>query len=717
MAVYKENIVDIDLNSGTLFRSFMSHSIGEGDNLADRFGVRVFRDGEPVDINGTCTGYFIRNDGGTIIINEGTVSGNVAYVTLTEACYYVEGSFSLAIKCTGSGVTGTLRIVDGTVNRTSTSTIADPADIMPSVEDLIAAIDAAVESIPSDYSDLSMATNRAWWAFGDKNLNINLAQVSGRSREFNGLTFTAKDAVVTVTGTSTAASNYDMFSYLDDPAGFPFLPGRKYALTFSENDTSKQIYKQIQYTVPGSDTWEQIYQTVQTSGAVVFTMPAHYEKFVFRLVCDTTGRTYNKQITFNIKNIPSEIRPFDNSLIEGIKTGMFPYNVFFERTGSISYGYYGLTIADYGERFEVSGTASATATYMLIEDYDNRIFKPGDKIIVNYTNVEQKVYLEIVTKNGSTTHDPMLQRQSSGTFLLTFPAEFDYCRINLLFMNGTSYSSTVKVKIRSSSDAGRKLIVAKDGSGDYTTIKAAVADAVATYGTTVIVKPGTYDLVQEFGETYLDNLSSGDYGMMLMNGINLVFAPNAYVTFNYDGANTWVIQNFAPFNTGNNLGFTLDGLNIVGQNCRYLVHDDPRPGDKENYSKNVYKNCYFEQYPSPSYSTWVNHQIIGGGLGDATHVIIENCVFVNHLSGVDRYASVSYHNSTSENEHYESRITVKDCWFDDGNLLVFEGYGDAEEKTKVLVNNNRFGNPATDIIYSSTNGDNMQVLKWGNVSE
>lgn len=162
MAIYKEDFVEIDLAQGRIFRSFMNHSIGSGDDMADRFGVRVFRDGEPVNIGGNCAGYFVRNTTSeTVVIDDGVVSGNEAYVTLPEACYAVEGSFSLAIKVSTDDETATLRIVDGVVDRTNTSEIVDPGDLIPSIEDLLDAIEAAVASIPADYSDLweSLAPN------------------------------------------------------------------------------------------------------------------------------------------------------------------------------------------------------------------------------------------------------------------------------------------------------------------------------------------------------------------------------------------------------------------------------------------------------------------------------------------------------------------------------------------------------------------------------
>lgn len=189
MANYREDIVDIELKCGNIHRSFMKHSIGEGDENADRFGVRVFRDGQPENLTGSCYGMFIRADGQTVTINSGTISGNVAYVTLPEACYAVEGVFSLAIKVTATNNRATLRIVDGVVSRTSTDVAVDPGTIIPSIDDLIEEIEEAIASIPSDYSALSadvaslkISTKRAVYGINVK-VDIN---TSAHSATFTG---------------------------------------------------------------------------------------------------------------------------------------------------------------------------------------------------------------------------------------------------------------------------------------------------------------------------------------------------------------------------------------------------------------------------------------------------------------------------------------------------------------------------------------------------
>lgn len=150
MAIYKEDIVDIELTSGTIHRSFLNHSIGKADDMADRFGFRLFRNGEVVSTeNCSVQGYFMAPNGVNIAItgadNTGKV-GNVAWVQLPQACYNEEGQFSLAIKLVGGGVTGTVRIIDGNVNNTgATGAVAPVADI-PTYQEILGVYDEMLEA-------------------------------------------------------------------------------------------------------------------------------------------------------------------------------------------------------------------------------------------------------------------------------------------------------------------------------------------------------------------------------------------------------------------------------------------------------------------------------------------------------------------------------------------------------------------------------------------
>lgn len=187
MAVYKENIVDIDLAKGSLHRSFLTHTIGSGDVEADHFGVRVFRDGEPVDLTDVSVqGIFNPPQGSPIALTSGNViSGNVAAVVLKQACYNYNGQFCLSIKLVGGGVTGTMRIVDGVVDNThSTGTVA-PTEEVPTYQEVIAQYDAMVAAtaaangaIAKPYAQLTFPVKKGEYTIVDGALKRALVDIA-----------------------------------------------------------------------------------------------------------------------------------------------------------------------------------------------------------------------------------------------------------------------------------------------------------------------------------------------------------------------------------------------------------------------------------------------------------------------------------------------------------------------------------------------------------
>ena len=132
------------------------------DNQGNLIGVNVFDGGSPATLSGTVTAYAIRSDGATVPVS-GVLSGSSCYVILSSACYAVEGVLSIVIKLAGGGSTTTLCAVVAYVYKSITDSAIDPGTIIPSVQDLIEAIDEAVASIPVDYSALSNAVK---WSLG-----------------------------------------------------------------------------------------------------------------------------------------------------------------------------------------------------------------------------------------------------------------------------------------------------------------------------------------------------------------------------------------------------------------------------------------------------------------------------------------------------------------------------------------------------------------------
>ena len=126
------------------------------DEQANLIGVRVTDNGEAAVLGGTVSASIIRADGATVA-QAGTLSGNSCSVILPAAAYAVPGPLVVALKLTQNGVVTTVLVVAATVYRTSTDSVVDPGTIIPSIQDLIDDIDAAVASIPPDYSSLNSA--------------------------------------------------------------------------------------------------------------------------------------------------------------------------------------------------------------------------------------------------------------------------------------------------------------------------------------------------------------------------------------------------------------------------------------------------------------------------------------------------------------------------------------------------------------------------------
>ena len=161
MAIYHEDIADIELESGNVHRSFLKHSIGSGDAAANRFGVRLFRGGVAESAGSvSCQGFFRNSQGENIALtSHGTVSGNVAYVTLPQACYNYDGPFTLSIKLVGGGVTGTMRIIDGVVDNTNTGSAVAPTGSVPTYQEILAVYAEMQEDI-ADYESVVANQNQ-----------------------------------------------------------------------------------------------------------------------------------------------------------------------------------------------------------------------------------------------------------------------------------------------------------------------------------------------------------------------------------------------------------------------------------------------------------------------------------------------------------------------------------------------------------------------------
>ena len=127
-----------------------------GDVGAHTWRLTVLDNGVPADLSGaTITGSFLRADGNTVLVS-GTVSGNIASVTLTDVCYAVEGKMKGTIKMTKSGAVITLAAVIFTVSLFTSGSVIDPGVAYADFQ-----IDASPKGVYANLAALNAGTPTA----------------------------------------------------------------------------------------------------------------------------------------------------------------------------------------------------------------------------------------------------------------------------------------------------------------------------------------------------------------------------------------------------------------------------------------------------------------------------------------------------------------------------------------------------------------------------
>ena len=86
--------VTLDGNSVT---EALPSSFFDGENTAHQFIISATRSGQAVTLSGTVTGTFLNANDETVPIMGGSISDGAAVLTLSDACYQVNGRFTLSI--------------------------------------------------------------------------------------------------------------------------------------------------------------------------------------------------------------------------------------------------------------------------------------------------------------------------------------------------------------------------------------------------------------------------------------------------------------------------------------------------------------------------------------------------------------------------------------------------------------------------------------------
>lgn len=429
MAFYKQDIVDVNLETGVIHRSFLNHTIGHKDDDADRFGIRAFRNGDPVDLSGAqCQAVFMAPDGTNIALTSyGTVSGNEAYVTLPQACYNVEGQFCLAIKLVGGGVTATVRIIDGVVDRTGTTGAVAPTEAVPTYQEILA-VYADMQEDVADYESVVATQN-------GKIDDLKSALELETDRKYPFISgYWSDNGVYTPGNLRICSYNHvpiDLFDFFELPTGYS-----GYAILFDASMTKLGFY--------GYNSGN--YTTVMNMAEMLESKPTT-KYYVVNIRKDDTPtgdiRSYldyvNKNIVYTLKtdhkiSLLEENKQFNAfDMINGNMDKKTDTN------GSVKYTWNGNTC-------HAEGSNAVIYSHMDIFTFDpisNYGLQAGDKLHFLISTEDSNLGVKIFWKIGSTTSSQFM----TGNTVFTIPTGTTRIVIRVETLEGATVDDNITVYI------------------------------------------------------------------------------------------------------------------------------------------------------------------------------------------------------------------------------------------------------------------------------
>ena len=241
-----------------------------------------------------------------------------------------------------------------------------------------------------------------------------------------------------------------------------------------------------------------------------------------------------------------------------------------------------------------------------------------------------------------------------------------------------------------------------------TTLRAACEEAIMTPNTTVVVKPGTYDLTAEFSDHITAQSGSG---IKLSNGIKLIFEAGSYVKAKIEPATDYSQNNFEPFYSAGD--FEIIGLNISAKNTRYCVHDESGGIGTQHH---IYRNCkmkYRNDATRPIYA-----QCIGGGMGAHTFIEIHGGTYDSKITHIpsdltpeQAAVTISYHNGYTDT--CDGKIFIDGVYLKNNGYFRFGYHGTSTIVTPIEISNCSVGQATVLKQETSTQApENFELIEF-----
>lgn len=712
MDLAQKPVYKLDLAAGTSVVNLTTPLV-EGDDRAQTFTLELTDKGAPANLNGySVTAYFGRGktaeaEADTIPV-PGTVSGNVATITLTESCYSRSCYFSMPIRLS-NGVTGQKRtylIVRGTVVKSVDGEIIDPDGSVPSLDDLFAQIavmersrqaaeeateealaaaaraDEAREGIQGDLATLTQEN----WQLNNfavfKNPGKNLFNVNDPNN--------VKGYFLTNSNNLQQNANYGVSHYIKVEAGktYCYTGGVGGAYHWVYDETVNPIYSvaansSYTITIPENGAYMRVsYGMAQASSTMVEegTESTAYEPY------------YADKVTMSAIN---DVRVNNEQNIKAMRVFVEPYNLAENPIETL---------------YDVMWAGNKPSPY------------EGSNILKAYVTGGESYYisqlcggrngLKFFTEDGEYVTDLSVLPPAAWGQDVVLPdnvaiamwVDEDYP--NKIFCKSKHKDAVIAGKIgilNSNVEYGAQTAIHISASDGIDAFYNKMVEAFNVGNCDVYIGKGDY----VYSNAFINAVrSQGKRGVPIGNGCRYYFETGAKLRCEYTGTNAAdVVDLFSPLDSWNVGGsWEIYNLDLVAKNTCYALHDEANGADA--FCRRVYKNCHIELDNTALGSNGNSiSKALGGGLGRHEEVIIEDCVF-KATNPIGNGNDASYHGANGS-AYTDAKIVVTNSWFK-GNFRVSDlEVNNSAPYPRVIYTGNSSG---VGVSYPNT----WDVYAWNN---
>ena len=207
-------------------------------------------------------------------------------------------------------------------------------------------------------------------------------------------------------------------------------------------------------------------------------------------------------------------------------------------------------------------------------------------------------------------------------------------------------------------------IYASDGINDFYSKMSA---AYESGNCDVYIGKGNYIYTNDLIDTIR---AENKRGVPIGNGCRYFFESGAKLYCEYTGDSTDdVVEFFSPLDSQSAGGdYEIYNLDLTAKNVCYAIHDEANGA--EEFYKHVFKNCWVELDNSALESSGNSlSKALGGGLGQHTEIILENCVFkATNPANTSSILNVASYHGANNSTFTDAKIIVMGCYFDGGNF-------------------------------------------------